>query len=200
MNIFVLDSDPKLCAQYHNDKHVVKMITEYAQILSTAFYDCKDISDDTLIPNVLYKQTHKNHRCVQWAANNLNNYLWLHNLSCELIEEYHFRFGENPNKFIRAKEINDFIYEFIPNKNRIEPKEFVVADGLCTPLPLSPTTAIHAYHKYYIKDKEHLATWRKRGIPFWYFSNYIHIVNNTPVEYITVPMGIALEDGKKTTL
>jgi hypothetical protein len=36
MNIFVLDNDPKLAAQMHLDKHVVKMIIEYAQLLSTA--------------------------------------------------------------------------------------------------------------------------------------------------------------------
>ena len=28
MNIFVLDTNPKKCAEYHNDKHVVKMILE----------------------------------------------------------------------------------------------------------------------------------------------------------------------------
>ncbi len=28
MNIFVLDQDPKKCAEYHNNKHVVKMCVE----------------------------------------------------------------------------------------------------------------------------------------------------------------------------
>jgi glucose-6-phosphate 1-dehydrogenase len=28
MNIFVLDINTKKCAEYHNDKHVVKMILE----------------------------------------------------------------------------------------------------------------------------------------------------------------------------
>lgn len=36
MNIFVLHEHPKTCAQMHLDKHVVKMIIEYAQLLSTA--------------------------------------------------------------------------------------------------------------------------------------------------------------------
>lgn len=36
MNIFVLDENPRLAAQYHLDLHVLKMILEYAQILSTA--------------------------------------------------------------------------------------------------------------------------------------------------------------------
>ena len=36
MNIFYLDTNPALCAEYHCDKHVLKMIIEYAQLLSTA--------------------------------------------------------------------------------------------------------------------------------------------------------------------
>ena len=36
MNIFYLHKDTRKCAEYHNDKHTVKMILEYAQLLSTA--------------------------------------------------------------------------------------------------------------------------------------------------------------------
>jgi len=36
MNIFYLDHNPKTCAEQHCDKHVVKMIIEYAQLMSTA--------------------------------------------------------------------------------------------------------------------------------------------------------------------
>ena len=36
MNIFYLHNDPRTCAEMHLDKHVVKMILEYAQLLSTA--------------------------------------------------------------------------------------------------------------------------------------------------------------------
>jgi len=36
MNIFVLSQDPREAARMHLDKHVVKMIIEYAQLLSTA--------------------------------------------------------------------------------------------------------------------------------------------------------------------
>ena len=36
MNIFVLDEDPQVAAQMMCDKHVVKMIVESAQMLSTA--------------------------------------------------------------------------------------------------------------------------------------------------------------------
>ena len=38
MNIFYLDSDPTKCAKYHNNKHVVKMILETAQLLCGAHW------------------------------------------------------------------------------------------------------------------------------------------------------------------
>jgi len=37
MNIFILDNNPKLAAQYHCDKHCVKMILESAQLLCAQF-------------------------------------------------------------------------------------------------------------------------------------------------------------------
>ena len=36
MNLFYLHKDPVQSAEMHCDKHVVKMIIEYAQMLSTA--------------------------------------------------------------------------------------------------------------------------------------------------------------------
>ena len=44
MNIFVLDRNPTIAAQQMCDKHVVKMIVESAQMLST----CHRMSDGTL--------------------------------------------------------------------------------------------------------------------------------------------------------
>ena len=38
MNIFILDQIPKKAAEYHCDKHVVKMILESAQMKSTAHW------------------------------------------------------------------------------------------------------------------------------------------------------------------
>ena len=47
MNIFYLDHDVNKCAEMHNDKHVVKMILEYAQLLSTAHRVCDGTILDT---------------------------------------------------------------------------------------------------------------------------------------------------------
>ena len=38
MNIFYLDHDQKKCAQMHTDRHCVKMILEYAQLLCTTHH------------------------------------------------------------------------------------------------------------------------------------------------------------------
>ena len=49
MNIFFLDKDPRECARQHCDKHVVKMVIETAQLLSTAhrLLDGKQSTDRT---------------------------------------------------------------------------------------------------------------------------------------------------------
>ena len=57
MNIFYLDEKPMTAARMHCDKHVVKMILESAQMLSTAhrILDGNDYADR----RGLYKATHK---------------------------------------------------------------------------------------------------------------------------------------------
>ena len=89
MNIFVLDSNIQKCAQYHCDKHVVKMILESAQLLSTVLR-LNDVDYG-------YKATHANHPCTSWAGESLSNWKWLRNFAFELNQEYRFRFGREIN-------------------------------------------------------------------------------------------------------
>ena len=64
MNIFYVDENPELAARYHGDKHVVKMVLETAQLLSTAHHVldgdenqfCQKASD-----RGLYRPSHANH-------------------------------------------------------------------------------------------------------------------------------------------
>ncbi len=53
MNIFFLDRDPQVCAVYHNDKHVVKMIVESAQMLSACHRFGKVNSTEILLLDML---------------------------------------------------------------------------------------------------------------------------------------------------
>ena len=54
MNIFHLHRNPETCARYHCDKHVVKMILETGQMLSTAYQRHCGTHDD------LYKPAYQN--------------------------------------------------------------------------------------------------------------------------------------------
>ena len=82
MNIFVLDTDPIKAAQYHADKHVVKMITETAQLLNSTYYFTNEKDKAS------YKLTHKNHPCSIWARESLDNWVWLKQLGLALYDEY----------------------------------------------------------------------------------------------------------------
>jgi len=53
MNIFYLDKNTTKCAHYHNDKHVVKMILETAQLLCGAHWVTGGEAP--------YKLSHSNH-------------------------------------------------------------------------------------------------------------------------------------------
>ncbi len=83
MNLFVLDRSPRIAAQFLCDAHVVKMILESAQLLST---------QDRL--NGLergYRMTHENHPCRR-CLENPANYLWLSAHLGSLLREYTHRF------------------------------------------------------------------------------------------------------------
>ena len=51
MNIFYLSHNQIECAKWHVDKHVVKMIVEYAQLLSTAHRVTRGIKTELISPN-----------------------------------------------------------------------------------------------------------------------------------------------------
>ena len=80
MNIFILSQDPHKAAQYMCDKHVVKLLLESAQMLST-------------VSGGPYKPTHANHPCTLWAGAARDNYHWLVEHALELCREYTYRYG-----------------------------------------------------------------------------------------------------------
>lgn len=91
MNIFVTDPCPKKSAQALDDKRVVKMILETAQMLSTVI---RGLDQGYADAHGLYKKTHTGHPCVKWAGQSQDNYLWLLDHMRALLEEYTARFGK----------------------------------------------------------------------------------------------------------
>lgn len=116
MNIFYLDNDVTTCAEMHVDKHCVKMILEYAQLLCTAHrvLDGKEVVEQKYVKgslparyrnvkrwkltdernDLLYSATHINHPSAVWARQNVENYKWLQSLLVALCKEYTYRYGK----------------------------------------------------------------------------------------------------------
>jgi hypothetical protein len=88
MNVFACHADPAVSATWLADQHVVKMVTETAQILSTAL-----VANGRQIAG-LYKPTHAHHPCVLAAQVDPACFGWtaLHGLA--LGAEYTVRFGK----------------------------------------------------------------------------------------------------------
>jgi hypothetical protein len=185
MNIFYLDNDPKVCAEMHNDKHCIKMILEYAQLLSTAHrvldgvlttdrggksgrqrttYILSDNRDA-----MLYRATHINHPSAIWCRQSYANYVWLSKLLTELCREYTYRYGK-----IHKVELSGLEEELMYPPMKLAP---------CTvpftqPTPAMPDDvkvagdSIASYKNYYINNKQHLASWQgkinSRPVPDWF--------------------------------
>lgn len=158
MNIFYLDKDPQKAAEYQCDKHVVKMILETAQLLSTAHHVLD--GEDSPIKDKIYKKTHGNHPSAVWVRESLDNYLWAWDHLDALLNEYKYRYNKNHK--------TDDIFVLLCN-----PPWNMREIGL-TPIPLCmpdeykvPDDAVQSYRNYYKYGKAHLHKWTKRGVPEW---------------------------------
>lgn len=176
MNIFYLDNDPVKAAKMHCDKHVVKMIIEYAQLMSTAhrmidgeMYLGKTANGRNIkrwrLPDeredILYKASHINHPSSIWVRKSNNNYNWLYALFIALCDEYTYRYG-------KVHQTDATLRMAL----KMPPKGIPV--GYLYPVPQAmPDDAkmrdpLDAYRNYYIKYKRDFAKWTKRSVPEWF--------------------------------
>lgn len=154
MNIFMLDNDPKINVQYYIDKHVVKMILEHAQMLSTAVA-LTGIETE-------YKPTHINHPCTIWVRESRDNWLYLRLLTAHLHDEWRFRFN---HKSRIHKSFQAIINLPIPKLPKIGLTQFAMAMDTQYKISNDPITN---YRNYYVNGKAHIAQWTKREKPFWW--------------------------------
>jgi len=158
MNIFYLDSDPKLCAQYHCDKHVVKSVLETTQILCTVI----QLQQDEEL-SFLYAPICINNPCVKWAQQSMYNFLWLQQLGSQLAEEYTYRYD-------RRHKCQSCIRDIVV---WVRAAAFPVISGLTVRPQLMPSVYKDdmdprtAYRNYYLGDKTHLLKYTRRHVPDW---------------------------------
>lgn len=176
MNIFILDRDPVLAAQYQCDKHIVKMPLETAQMLSTNVRLTN--GNAKLIPDLvkftkdgrseLYQIAYQNHPCTVWARESKANFLWLKDHGLALCTEYSHRYGKMHASFpIIASAMSETI-----------PEGELTPWPLCMPDEYKSLDPVLSYKTYYIKDKNKIAFWNKnRSAPTWYMDGIIEYAN-----------------------
>ncbi len=166
MNIFYLSKHPSIAAAYHCDKHVIKMILESAQMLSTAhrvleqqqsYIDLYDLYG-------VYKKSHENHPSSIWVRQSEENYKWLFDLMCNLLSEYRDRYQK-----IHACERLTCVLKTVPRA--------LVGIGTftnppqCMPDQYKQKNTVLAYREYYNKEKK-FAKWEKKdNTPLWFNEN-----------------------------
>ena len=177
MNIFHLDNDPIVAAQMMCDKHVVKMVTEYGQLLSTAHrvLDGELYLDKTkngrnikrwrlkedARQNDLYKASHVNHPSNIWTRENDKNYRWLFKHFQATAKEYEKRYGRVHATYDK---LGGYLW-FAPHniKQTVTTTKFAQA----MPEYCKREDPVEAYRFYYIKEKVGFATW-KTTTPTWF--------------------------------
>lgn len=167
MNIFFLDRDVKKCAQYHCDKHVVKMILESAQLLCSAHHMTDQVTDQ-----VPYKLSHKNHPCSIWVRDSLSHYLYLCELGLELCKEYSHRYGKRH----KSQEVIEWC---LTNKVKISDKGFSDPPK-AMPDEYKVNDVVESYRNYYKGAKMEFCKWKNRPIPDWAMESVEMVVETNP--------------------
>lgn len=156
MNIFYLDECPKEAARMQCDRHVVKMILETAQLLSTAHHELDGESP-------AYKPTHKNHPSAVWVRERASNYLWAYKHMLALGREYEARY----NKVHKTIAEHATALRKLPAALQYDCRE-LTEPPQCMPDEYKRDDATLAYQLYYNAKAD---DWDSRGMTMtWYGS------------------------------
>lgn len=171
MNIFALNRNPRVASKQHFQKHVIKMILESAQMLSTVFW-LQDPERAEILNNegFIYKRVHTKHPCTIWANQCLENFSWLAELAMDLSKEHNLRFM--PKNVHKSLKIVEYAY--------YNPPPTLSALGAMTPFALAMPddckigNPIFSYRTYYTSPyKQHLVDWGKGSEPLWWDNHEI---------------------------
>jgi hypothetical protein len=174
MNIFVVDNDAATSAKMLCDSHVVKMILESCQLLSTAHHV---LDGDPLEINTgkrkyktfvctkknICKATMVNHPCTIWTRESAKNYMWLWRHAYALCKEYTRRYGK---VHIMEQMLLNELYDAPINIKKGPITPFAQA----MPDQYKDNNAIVAYRKYYLGEKIRFAKWKFTEEPEWWIT------------------------------
>jgi len=154
MNFFDLDDDDGKCAESHCDKHRVKMILEYAQLLSTAHHEF-----NSPISDKVYKKTHVNHPTAKWVRASSDNYMRVYRVMIALGKVYEKQYGRIHLTITKMKELLKVPPEGIPHIGPTSPPA-------CMPDECKRENSRLSYLTYYNHKADE---WAAKGRPMtWY--------------------------------
>lgn len=181
MNVFILDKDPIKAAQLQCNAHIVKMIVESAQMLSTAhrmldgslerrpsksgkstvkYWKMPDWRENTL-----YKAVHMHHPCTVWTMKSNNNYNWHWVHFTALCDEYKYRYEKVHATDTRLRDVLKTLPRNIP-VGPMTPQPLAMNSN---PECMDPNNIVESYRKFY-QTKQHRfkMAWTKRKVPEWF--------------------------------
>ena len=176
MNIFYVDSDPEIAACDMVDRHVVKMILETAQLLSTAHRVLDGVEEagksasgrkkkvwklPDAIDTIMYSATHINHPSAVWVRESSANYDWLYTHLLALGREYTHRYSRT---HLTIDKLGTILKDAPKN----------IKQGVLTKMPSCMgdefkvgDDPIANYRNYYTVGKASLHRWTNRLPPQW---------------------------------
>lgn len=181
MNIFILSKDAIEAAQLQCDKHIVKMVLESAQMLSTAHRLLDGVARPCLsksgkrtvrewiLPDeresVLYRAVHMAHPCTVWTMKSNNNYTWHYAHFLALCDEFTYRYGKVHMSDTKLRDILRSPPRNIPVSYKTQ---FPLAMG-SNPECMFPDDPVKSYRMFYqTKQERFKMAWTKRKIPEWF--------------------------------
>jgi len=181
MNIFYLDSDPSVAAQFHCNKHVLKQLLESAQMLCAAHWMTMPAFKQSvaagLRPKAVFEGirsrvpagqlppwgvTHVNHPSAVWTRSSASHYKWHSRLGLALCAEYTKRYARRH----KSEDVHDWLAQNLPNVPDL---------GFNEPPPCMPDDvkvagdSVLSYRNYYRQYKRRITVWEPRAAtPPWF--------------------------------
>lgn len=155
MNLFASDPCPALSAQALDDKRVVKMALETAQLLSTAVHHGMVFANAEV-----YQPAYVNHPVTVWVRSSPEAFIWTFQHFHWLLDEYRLRFNR--------QHACERILKALVTPAGILSERVTPAFCNCTPYPELP---VHGAYRHTLRVKwnndKRPPTWRIRGAPIW---------------------------------
>ena len=176
MNIFAIDEHPIRAAHQMVDKHVVKMILEAGQMLSTShrvldgdeYYDKTKnnrrikrwrLNDER--EDKLWKASFVGHPSTRWTMESRMNYRWHATHALALCREYTHRYEKIHN--------SQALIEYLFNREPLNIREGGLTKfAIAMPDQYKVECSVESYRNYYRGEKAYFAKWKNRETPSWW--------------------------------